>query len=348
MLVSADNPLYPKLRHFHAMAMRQRNIPTADAPKVYSATAEIDREAWKLSYAKAPQEAILFAMEWGDWAWNCELWDDASEAYSLAHRALRQVVLTQINQSDRLELLRHFRFATRGAYSFAKLQKAQAAILLLERASDLLFCGDRQGRELTWLAQTHPDLKDRLTAALLAEALAHDKHGVDSFGQLSPEELAAREMAGAIALEIRKIDGFASFSLPSGWQDVYEAASKIPLLYISPTDKGCVCFLVRFAGGQKTIINIMDFPITLDDFVAAAMPFIETEFAGASGDKRAALVELLQWLGSRMMIHVKKQFHDIGHDDQPFAIIPFGFLTNLPLHAACLPRENPQEPLRPG
>jgi CHAT domain-containing protein len=41
------------------------------------------------------------------------------------------------------------------------------------------------------------------------------------------------------------------------------------------------------------------------------------------------------------MIHVKKQFHDMGHDDLAFAIIPFGFSTNLPWHAAFVPRENP-------
>lgn len=340
-LVAPEDPLYPKLRHFNGMAMRWKDVSATGVPSVRSTAAEIDREAWKLSYAKAPREAILWAMEWADWAWERELWDEASEAYSLAHRALRQVVLTQIDQSDRLELLRHFRLATRGAYAFAKLQNAKAAIVLLERASDLLFSGGRQESELTRLGQTHPDLRDRLIAALAAVGRAHEEHGFDPFGQLSPEELAAQAEASGIALEIRKIDGFASFSLPSGWQDVQEAASKIPLLYMIPTDKACVCFFVKFVGGQKTNIHIIDSPLTLADLAGAAKPFIEAEFGDARGDAHAQLVELLQWLGSHIMIHVKKHLHDMGQDDLPFAIIPFGILTNLPIHAACLPRENP-------
>jgi len=340
-LVPADNPLYPKLRHFHAMAMRWKNLPATEVPAVRSAAAEIDREAWKAGYTKATREAILFAMEWADWAWDRELWDEASEAYSLAHRALCQLVLTQMDQSDRLELLRHFRFAIRGAYAFAKLQDATAATVLLERASDLLFCGDRQNWELMRLAESHPDLRDRLIAAMVEVARAHEEHGIDSLGQLSPEELAAHGEANRIALEIRKIDGFASFSLPSGWQDVQEAASKISLLYMVPTEKGCVFFLVRSVGGQQTNIVIMDYPITLADFGVAAKPFYEAEFGAAGGDKGTALVELLQWLGSHFMIHVKKQFHDTGHDDLPFAIIPFGLSMNLPWHAACIPLENP-------
>jgi len=337
-LVTADSPLYPKLRHFHAMAMRWK---TMDVAGIRNEAATIDREAWTLSYTKATREAILLAMEWADWAWERELWDEASEAYSLAHRALRKVALSQIDQSDRLEQLRHFRFATRGAYAFAKLQKATDAIVLLERASDLLFSGDRQKSELMRLAQTRPDLRDQLTAALLSEALAQDKHGVDSLGNLSSEELAAQAEANRIALEIRKIDGFASFTLPSGWQAVQEAASRVPLLYVVPSDKGCACFFVRFVGGQKTNIQIMDFAITLADFVAAAEPFIDAEFGDAGGDKYETLVALLIWLGTRIMIYVKQQLHAMGNDDQPFAIIPFGFSTNLPLHAACFPRGNP-------
>ena len=76
--VVRDNPLYPKLLHLHAMAIRWKQAAGKRAP---GTIAEMDREAWKLSYDKAPMEAILFAMEWADWAWEREIWDEASEAY---------------------------------------------------------------------------------------------------------------------------------------------------------------------------------------------------------------------------------------------------------------------------
>jgi len=337
-LVLPDNVLYPKLRHSHAMAMRWKDISTTDVPGVYSAAAEIDREAWKSSYAKAPQEAILVAMEWADWAWDHERWEEASEAYALAHRALRQLVLNQIDNSDRLELLKHFRFATRGAYAFAKLGNAKDAIVLLERASDLLFSGDRQRWELTRLAQNHPDLRDRLIAAQISKISAHEERRVDPLGQLSPEEVAAQTEANAIAVEIRKTEGFASFALPSGWQDVQEAASKMPVVYIVPTDKGCACFFLKAADGQ---VNIIDIPVTTADFAVAAKEFVESEFGDVPADEHAPLVQLLQWLGAYIMMSVKQQLHLVGNDDLPFAIIPFGYCSIMPLHAACLEREDP-------
>ena len=341
-LVTAESPLYPKLLHFHAIAMRWKAIASKDLLSVLTVAAKIDREAWNLSYDKAPQEALLFANEWADWAWEQELWDEASEAYALSHRALRRVALHQIDEFDRFKLLEHFRLATRGAYALAKLGNSKDAIVLLERASDLLFIGGIEKRDLMQLAQSHPDLHDRLIAAQVALARARDEHGLDPFGQVSSEELTAQTETNGLVLEIRKIDGFASFSLPSRWHDVQEAASKIPLLYIVPTSKGSVGFFVRFVGGQETNIQTMYFPTTLADFVDAAKPFFEAEYGDAGGDKRSELIKLLQWLGLQIMVHVKKQLHDTGDDDLPFAIIPFGFATNLPLHAACLPRENPQ------
>jgi len=339
-LIAPDSPLYPKLRHFHAMAMRWKESSATDAAGVHSEAAEIDREAWELSYAKAPREAILFAMEWADWAWDRELWNEASEAYTFAHRALRQILLNQIDYSDRLELLGQFRFATRGAYAFAKLQNAKEAIVLLERASDLLFFGNRQGWELMRLGRNYPELRDRLKAAETSRIHAHEEHGVDSLGQLSSEELAAQEEANKTVKEIRKIEGFASFALASGWQDVQEAASKIPLAYIVPTDKGCACFFVKFADGQirNTITYI---PVTVADFVNAAKGFTEAEFGDVRTDARAPLVQLLIWLGSHIMMAVKQQLQLAGDDDLPFAIIPFGICSILPLHASCLPLGNP-------
>lgn len=340
-LVTPDSVLYPKLRHFHAMALRWKDVAAEDVPGVRKEAAAIEREAWELSYARAPREALFMARQWADWAWDHEIWDEAAEGCSLGNRALGKIFRGHLDQSERLELLGHFRFATRGAYAFAKLGKAPDAIVLLERASDFLFSGDRQERDMTRLSQIRPDLSDRLTSALLAADLAHQKHGFDAFGQLSAEELEARAEADHIVIDVRKIDGFASFSLPSGWQDVREAAAGIPLFYIVPTEKGCACFLVGFAGGENKNIQIMDAPITHADFVATARPFIDAEFGEGGGDKHTALLELLEWLGSRIMIHVKKEFQDAGRADQPFAIIPFGFAANLPLHAACMSWENP-------
>ena len=169
----------------------------------------------------------------------------------------------------------------------------------------------------------------------------HLKHGLDSFGNLSAEEHSAQTELDAIVSEARKVEGFASFALPSNWNDVQEAVSKTPLVYVVPTDKGCACFVLKFAGGETTNTAILDFRITVEELIAVTKAFIEAEFGDIRSDARPHLLALLKWLGLRIMIHVKKQLHDMGHDDLPFVIIPFGFSSNLPLHAACLPRDNP-------
>jgi hypothetical protein len=186
-LVTAESPLYPKLLHFHAIAMRWKAIASKDLLSVLTVAAKIDREVWNLSYDKAPQEALLFANEWADWAWEQELWDEASEAYALSHRALRRVALHQIDEFDRFKLLEHFRLATRGAYALAKLGNSKDAIVLLERASDLLFIGGIEKRDLMQLAQSHPDLHDRLIAAQVALARARDEHGLTLSGRSLPK-----------------------------------------------------------------------------------------------------------------------------------------------------------------
>jgi CHAT domain-containing protein len=175
-------------------------------------------------------------------------------------------------------------------------------------------------------------------AAQISRISANEKHGTDPLGQISPEELTAQAQANAIALEIRKIEGFASFALPSGWHDVQEAASTMPVVYIVPTDKGCACFFLKAGDGQVTIIDI---PVTTADFVVAAKEFVESEFGDTPADAGAPLLQLLQWLGARIMMSVKQELRDAGNDDLPFAIIPFGYCSTMPLHAACLERKDP-------
>ena len=118
-LVAHDNPLYPKLLHFHAMAMRWKEVSATSDQGVRGAIAEMDREAWKQIYDKAPREAILLAMEWADWAWDRELWDEASEAYSNAHRAASEgsCSVKLSTQPDRLDLLMNTKFRSAGEHT---------------------------------------------------------------------------------------------------------------------------------------------------------------------------------------------------------------------------------------
>jgi hypothetical protein len=109
------DPLYPKLRHLQAMALRWISDPEEGVDKARAKAAESDREAWQLSLETAPAEAILFANQWADWAWDRSLWAEAGEAYSNAHRALRRFSVRQLGDpEDRVDLQAGSNLATRG------------------------------------------------------------------------------------------------------------------------------------------------------------------------------------------------------------------------------------------
>lgn len=116
--VGPDDPIYPKLRHLKAKALRWSHPPEENQP---GKAAEIERDAWRRSLKTAARDAIAFAAEWG-LAWEHERWDEASEAYSDAHHALRRFLRRQVpEEPERLTQLQFTRYATRGAYAFAKL-----------------------------------------------------------------------------------------------------------------------------------------------------------------------------------------------------------------------------------
>ena len=334
-LVSADNPLYPKLRHFAAMALRWVKDPKVAVLSPHGTAAEMDRDAWQVSLDQAPREAIVFASEWGDWAWNRERWDEAGEAYANAHRALRRHIRRQVpDNTDRLDLLKYLSFATKGAYALAKTGASEQAIILLERASDLVTSANQQRWDLLRLERDHPEISARLKTSMALQQSIHERDGFDAFGNLSPAERAAQTELDAIVNEIRLISGYQSFALPSNWYYVEEASSETPLVYLVPTDKGSVTFIVKSMGDRKRDITT----ITADsearqDIYSAAKAFIEAEHGDHRADPLPALDSLLEWLGTHIVISIRKALNDQGHQDKPFVIIPFGIFSQLPMHA---------------
>ncbi len=228
--VTPSDPLYPKLRHLEGKALRLLPQPEPNSLGVHGAAAEAAREAWRLSLEIAPGEAIAFARDWADWAWERDLWEEAAEAYSNASRALRRFLLRQVaSENERLELLEFTPFATRAAYAYAKLQNPKEAIVQLERANDLMFGLQTQTRDIKRLAAEHPEISKRLEGAGAEKRRygksAKEKFGLDELGNL-PGGVPRRAQAAidTVVRDIRALPGFSSFALPSNWDDVQTAA----------------------------------------------------------------------------------------------------------------------------
>ena len=345
-LIVKDDPLYPKLKHLEAMALRWISVPEDDIKKAHQEAAEFDREAWQLSLETAPAEAILFAKQWADWAWDHSRWDEAGEAYLNAHRALRRFSLRLVGDVlDRVDLQAGSSLATRGAYSLVKSDKAREAIVLLERAYDVQFGLHEQRRDLERLQKTHPEIGDQLSEAMAARSSyvkpGFDNYGLDPLGNLSGSVHETQASLDAIVFRIRKLPGFESFALPSSWADVEAAAETMPLVYLVPTDKGSVALIVKRVTEKKHDILILDFPITSKQIHDAAKAFLNAEFGPQRGAAAQPLHSLLEWLGAAFVGHIRQVLDKNGHGDNPIAILPFGNLAYLPIHASFIRLRNP-------
>lgn len=342
-----ENPLYPKLRHLQAMAMRWSNGPAPPDADAVEQAAMIDREAWTASLATAPRDAIAFSAEWGDWAWTHDRWEEAAEAYDNAHRAMRRFILRQVvDEDDRNQILANTQYATRGAFALIATGRAQDAILLLERACDLVFMVNANRRDMDRLLQDDPALRAKLDQAGLAKGQAQtgalDSFGLDGYGNLSPAAQDAQMTLDAVVAEIRTRPGFAQFALPSGWADVQAAVAQITLVYLVPCDKGVAGLALTQTPEGKIRAAIVPLSVDLAAIHTAATPFINAEFGDSRADAQAPLDALLLWLGENLMQPVRDALAALELADEPIALRPFGLLSYLPLQAATKRSETGQ------
>ena len=147
--IGTEDPLYPKIRHLEAMTLRHAGAGRPDVLGPKGQAAEIDREAWRISLDKAPREAILFAKEWGDWAWERERWDEAAEAYASAGRALRRFVFRQVRSpEERLAAMSEARVGARCFYAYVELGDPGNAVVEFERVNDVTYAMQEQIADL--------------------------------------------------------------------------------------------------------------------------------------------------------------------------------------------------------
>jgi tetratricopeptide (TPR) repeat protein len=326
--VAPDDPLYPKLLHYLAMALRLGGDPSLDIDTAWARADCLDRDSWLLSLDAAPQEARLAARQWGQEAWCSERWKECAEAFEGAEIALSRCILRETEGLHaRLDQLTAYRDqAPRAAFAYAKDQRPQQAITVLERAAARLLSFGEHERVLRELAAAgYTDLCDRLAAA--RRTLAQTSFAADSLGRRSPARLQAQAAVDGIIAQIRAVPGFSGFARPTQWDEITLAAQDSTLAYVAPTDKGTVVLLLR--PGERSISSQFA-DATLEEMNTAARPWIEREFEHLPGDVEQALADFLQWLNANIASHV---YHALG-GDHPVVLIPFGILALHPLHAA--------------
>jgi len=341
--ISADDPLWPKIRHLEAMTLRYAGGGRSDVFGPTGQAAEIDREAWRISLDKAPREAILFAKEWGDWAWERDRWDEAAEAYAKAGRALRRFVFRQVRTpEERLAALSEARFGACCFYAYVKLNDPKNAVVELERVNDVTFAMQEQVADLESLRKIAPEVAAGVDAALAAQAKivrsSRNDFGLDDFGNLKPEAVAAREIYDKAVAAARAVEGFSSFATPTNWKDVTAAAAELPLAYVAVTDKGLGVVIVKTEEGERAQCACTTHAVTQAMILEKTRPFMDAEFGRSGEDSYQPLMDALLWLSAAVTIPIRLGLEKLGHKDKPFILVPLGMLSYLPIHAGCMPR----------
>jgi CHAT domain-containing protein len=341
--IGAEDPLYPKIRHLEAMTLRYRSAGRSDVLGPKGNAAEIDREAWRISLDKAPREAILIAKEWGDWAWDRDLWDQAAEAYADTGRALRRFLLRQVGSSEeRLAAMREARVGARCFYAYVQLKDLKNAVVELERVNDVIFAMQEQIADLERLRKVAPEAAAGVDAALAAQASLvqphHNQFGLDAFGNLKPQAEEVRKAYDEAVAVARAVDGFSSFARPTNWKDITAAAAVHPVAYVAVTEKGLGIVIVKTESGERAQCVFMTHDVTLAMIVENTKPFIEAEFGHSGEDSQQALLDALLWLSVAVTMPLRQALENLGHGDKPFILVPLGILSYLPIHAGCIIR----------
>lgn len=337
--LGCESPFYPKFRHLEAMKMRFADASSPNVLGLQGDAAAIDREAYQISLAKAPIEAIVQAREWGEWAWKSERWDEAAEAYARAGKALRGVVLRHApRRDDRLAIMREGCFGARCFFAYLKQGEVEKAVVEFEKIHSVAFGANEQFADLARMREAAPEAAARVDAALARQSKLQrsllNKLGFDELGNLSEMAEAARKEVDAAVVAARTADGFSSFARVPAWEDVAAAATH-PLAYVALTDKGLAIAIVKREEGERVQSAYTFNDVTLATFVERTQPFFAAEFDGR-GDPHDALMDALQWLTEAVTRPVLMTLAEMGIKNAPFYLFPMGALSYLPIHAGCI------------
>ncbi|WP_448570231.1 CHAT domain-containing protein [Trichothermofontia sp.] len=291
-------------------------------------------------------------------------WPEAAAAYQTALQAAEILYQSAtLLDSKAAELAETADLPRRAAYALAKIGNLQQAALTLEqgRARGLSESLERDRADLSQLEQSHPDLytqyRDITHQLRDLETQQRFRQTSDERHEITPEFLRntaqhLRQTLTTTLDQIRQIPGYETFLTQPSFDDIRAALKpEIPLVYLVPTPAGSLALIV-------TRQNIE--PIWLDDLPESQVREI---LYGPADDP-----ELGRWLGAYQAFRNNPKANYLAwckeieqttrqlweplmaplithlktHNFTQATLIPTGYLSLLPLHAAWV--EDPSTP----
>ena len=331
----------------HAYSNRLQGKPTENvkqATEAYQQTLKI------LTPEAFPNDCRQTARSLGNLYFEQETWLKAAEAYALALQAAEYLYQSCLFlDSKAAELTETDDLPRRMAYALARTNNFQKAIVILEqsRARGLSEALERDRANLENLADQDLYTQYKTLANQLRnlEAQRRDLMASSDHYRLTAENnrkdaIALRQQNAELIHSIRQIPGYATFLTLPTFQDVQKAAQQdCPLVYLISTSAGSLASIIT----PKEIQ-----PIWLDHFSETQLIELldETWFAAYEKSQREGQARPLEnrkgWFDAidsvthqlweplmQPLIH-----HLKTHSFNQATLIPTGYLSLLPLHAA--------------
>ena len=271
-------------------------------------------------------------------------WQEAISVYQQALRAAEILYQTaSLLDGKAAELAETADLPRRAAYAFARCGDLQAAALTLEqgRARGLSETLDRDRTNLSQLQKTHPELVTQyqeITAQLRnLESQQRERMTSAERHSITPEDLRdqaqqLRQTLTTAIEQIRQIEGYADFLAQPDFADIQQAIrSNIPLVYLVSTPVGSLSLVVTSDGitdlwlDDLTESNLIEL---IDNTWFAAYNQSQTNHQAWLDAIDQVTRQLWEPLMAPLIDYLKQQSF------QQATLIPTGYLSLLPLHAA--------------
>ncbi|BAY10866.1 CHAT domain-containing protein [Calothrix sp. NIES-2098] len=332
-------------------AATQNNLATAYSDRIKGERAEnleLAITAYQLALevrtrSAFPKECLGTARNLGNLYFEQQTWTEAASTYTKALEAaeiLYQSAILLDGKAAELAVINDL--PRHAAYALARSGKLQASVLTLEqgRARGLSETLDRDRADLTQLQQLAPNLYTEyaettkqlrnLETQQRLRMTSDDRHSLTP-ENLRTEAVQLRESLTKIIQQIRQVPGYEDFLAQPSFDDIHQALRPgIPLVYLAPTSAGSLALIVTQDGIDDLWLN--------DLTENSLRELLNTWFRAynQSSTNRQAWLEgieqgtrqLWQPLMSPLINHLQQ------HNLQQAILIPTGFFSLLPLHAA--------------
>jgi CHAT domain-containing protein/tetratricopeptide (TPR) repeat protein len=312
-------------------------------------------QACELGKLLAPKVVLTASQNWGRWACERAVWNEAVQAFDAGLATVEQLHRSHLRRSDQQTWLSAAQgLHTRTAYVLIRAgdstrHRRAVEVAELGRARGLGETLARDRSDLSRIAHNHPEIYKRYhEAAAQVRQFEHTGRELNQFSESSPayrphQDLVTQIRAARVELdaaidEIRTIPGYDSFLRPPTYAQIAAAARPgTPLVYLITTPQGSLALIAPDTGEPESLL--------LDGFTEADLGgllikrengevvggYLPGQLQGGTA-LTAALATSLPRLGEALVAPLAARLRDLHATG--VILISTGLLSLLPLHAA--------------